>query len=80
MVAAIKIYLNMENPPRLGKPGGVENLNRRSSVFMAPLYPRAFARTQDPRRQRDHSRSTSAGFFCVSTRLDQPSAEGVEMT
>lgn len=80
MVAAIKIYLNMENPPRLGKPGGVENLYRRLSVFMAPLYPWAFQATQDPRRLRDHSRRTSAGFFRVPAHHDHPSAEGVEMT
>ncbi|GAA2523886.1 hypothetical protein GCM10010276_88790 [Streptomyces longisporus] len=80
MVAAIKIYLNMENPGALVSAGGVENLAWRSSVFMAPLYPWAFARTQDPRRLRDHSRCTSAGFSRVSAYPNQPSAEGVEMT
>jgi hypothetical protein len=80
MVAAIKIYLNMENPGALVSTGEVENLQRRLSVFMAPLYPRAFARTQDPRRQRDHARCTSAGLFCVPGHPNQPSAEGVEMT
>jgi hypothetical protein len=79
-VAAIKIYLNIENPQRLSNAGGVENLTRRLSVFMAPLYPWAFQATQDPRRLRDHSRCTSAGHFRVPVHPDQPSAEGVEMT
>jgi hypothetical protein len=80
MVTAIKIYLNMEIPQRLSNAGGVENLQRRLSVFMAPLYPWAFQATQDPRRLRDHSRCTSAGLFAFPGTSISPSVEGVEMT
>lgn len=76
-VATIKIYLNMKNPPRLGKPGGVENLARRLSVFMAPLYPWASARTQDPRRHRDVSRCTSAGFSVFPGTSIRPPKRGL---
>jgi hypothetical protein len=78
MVAAIK-NLNMENPRRFGSVEGVENLQRRLSMFMAPVYPRAFQASQDPRRRRELRDALQRGVF-VSGYPEQPSGEGVEVT